>query len=700
MSQFFRFLVLVGLPAVLLFPGRSPGQTPAFVGGASSLPREPQAVHLLHSAQDALREQGWQHALGALQQLLVRPDCLIEIEERKGDRTVIRLAGVHSEAFRLLRTLPEEGQSFREVYWGPVAQERLDQARKAHDSAGLLAVARDFPTSRASLQALEESARLEDQAGSSGAAIRALHLLKRLEPESAWPAERRQLAAQVLARAASRGASSSHFWPLVGGNAARSAHADLSLRTGWNNKSGRSEEPGAVTIEPVWSKPLGIVARSIRWVRDAGAVLDKQGQPTPGASSPIVVSNPLPGQPPLVVFRTRLGLQVVKSKGGDLVWRTASLWSLDGMIGKPEKADAVEAWVSDYLEMLGRPSVLFENSTVGTLSADSTQIYAIEDLAVVPTIEMAGRFPQGEEAGPEQRPIDAVQHNRLQAYDLASGKRRWEVGGRGPEAGDLANTFFLGPPLPVEDRLFVLNEKDRELRLLGLSPIDGRLLSVQPLMRTGKPLLAEPGRRMTAAHLALAEGILVCPTNAGAVLAVDLLTGSLLWAHLYQDARLKPATTSVWQSGPPCIVDGKVIVAPPDAAVIDCLDLRDGSRLWRVQRAEDDVLLAGVADGKVLLVGKKSCRALGLNRGETLWTVPTGVPSGQAAIAGGRLFVPLKAGSASGRPEVCVVELARGKMETRLRSRKEQAPGTLVFGPGIVLSLTPTELTAYPIPKD
>ena len=75
----------------------------------------------------------------------------------------------------------------------------------------------------------------------------------------------------------------------------------------------------------------------------------------------------------------------------------------------------------------------------------------------------------------------------------------------------------------------------------------------------------------------MAGGVLICPTNAGAVLGVDVLTGSLLWAHVYQDAGTTSPAHSPWQNGPPRIVEGRVIVAPPDAGVIDCLDLHDGT---------------------------------------------------------------------------------------------------------------------------
>ncbi len=646
-----------------------------------SLQRDRQSVHLLQAAEDALREQGWLQAFEALAQLLRRPDCLIEIDEIRGDSTVTRLAGVHSEALRLLQKLPEEGRIFRETYWGPQAADRLEQARKTHDAGALLAVARYFPTTTASILALEELARTEDQAGRPTLAILALQQLRRLQPEAEWPAERRRLAERIKSRAKPQETDPANFWPLVGGNAARSA-------------LGRGQ---GFTMSPLWTKQLGIVARSSRWISDAETLLEQAGQPVPVAGYPLVVANPQPGQPPLVLFRNRAGLQVVKSDSGNLVWRTASPWSLDGMIGKPEKAEALDNWVTDYLETLQQPGVLFENSTAGTLSTDGNLVYLVEDLAVVPTIEMASRFLLSAEVGTNLNPIDAVQHNQLNAYDLITGKLRWKAGGRGAEAGELADSFFLGPPLPADDRLYVLNEKDREIRLLTLDPLNGLVLAVQPLVRTSKALLEEPRRRMWAAHPALAEGVLVCPTNAGAVLAVDVLTGSLLWAHRYQEARAGSPSTSVWQNEPPCIVDGKVLLAPPDAEVINCLDLHTGARLWGVRRKAEDVSLAGVARGKVLIAGKKTCRALNLSKGEPLWTVETGLPSGRAAVAGGRLFLPLRAGVASGKPEVCVVDLTRGKIETKLRSRREQVPGTLIFGPGVVLSLTPMDLTAFPL---
>src|SRR5260370_11195635 len=50
-----------------------------------------------------------------------------------------------------------------------------------------------------------------------------------------------------------------------------------------------------------------------------------------------------------------------------------------------------------------------------------------------------------------------------------------------------------------------------------------------------------------AAPLAHADGVLICPTNAGALVALDLVTRELLWAHAYRKEKPPP----VVQEAPP-----------------------------------------------------------------------------------------------------------------------------------------------------
>ena len=51
--------------------------------------------------------------------------------------------------------------------------------------------------------------------------------------------------------------------------------------------------------------------------------------------------------------------------------------------------------------------------------------------------------------------------------------------------------------------------------------------------------------------------------------------------------------------------------------------------------------MAGVYNGKVLMIGKNSCRALNLDTGKQLWSRETGVPCGQGVASNGIYYLPV-----------------------------------------------------------
>jgi outer membrane protein assembly factor BamB len=354
------------------------------------------------------------------------------------------------------------------------------------------------------------------------------------------------------------------------------------------------------------------------------------------------------------------------------------------------------------------PSLLFENSLVGTLSSDSRRVYAVEDLAVPP----APMLFQQEQAGQPHPPFGpleaAVQHSRLLAIDLETGKVIWEIGGRGKE--ELEDCFFLGPPLPLGGKLYVLVEKQGEVRLVCLEPAKGEVAWSQSLVFVREKLPADAGRRMQAVHLAYADGVLVCPTNAGAVLGVDLLSRSLVWAHVYRERQpgapggpdTDDATDMTGQIGPdwkgsaPLIQDGKVVFTAFDSDAVRCLNLRDGALQWKLARTEDDQYLGGVYHGKVIVVGKTQCRAVSLKDGsKEVWKTPTGMPSGQGVADEGMYYLPLRKGA------VAALDLDTGVVTALVEAPQSQGngvpvPGNLLFHDGDLLSQSVTTLAAYP----
>jgi outer membrane protein assembly factor BamB/tetratricopeptide (TPR) repeat protein len=457
-------------------------------------------------------------------------------------------------------------------------------------------------------------------------------------------------------------------------------------------------------LEMAWAQPTIREEPTRKWVVAQGVkALEDRGLAVLPAFYPL-------GAGGKVIFRSHWGIHAVDVKTGKLAWESDSRWSIDRMVRDSLKSGPLTAWVNGYLTT-GRPGVLFENSVLASFATDGKRVFAVEDVAVAPFSAPDGRQP------PAQTMYgslgnDVLTNNRLQAYDLETGKLVWELGGRGQD--ELANTFFLAAPLLLDGKLHVLAEKEGNLRLVVLDPVKGDVISTMDVAGFRQRLSVDPLRRMQAAPLAHADGILVCSTNAGLLLAIDLRTRTLAWVHPYEEAEGPPPAQPpqpqrpmqpqgnapylgfAWKVTAPIIQDGKVIYTPPDGLSVICLDLRDGTPLWKTRAARDDLYLAGVFGDKVLIVNKKSCRALSLNDGKPVWSVETGLPSGRGVAADGVYYLPLKSAAQTNAPEVCAVDVARGQVAAHTRPRKKMLPGNLLVHEGYVISQTVDEIAAYP----
>src|SRR5262249_27935077 len=198
-------------------------------------------------------------------------------------------------------------------------------------------------------------------------------------------------------------------------------------------------------------------------------------------------------------------------------------------------------------------------------------------------------------------------------------------------------------------KLYVLTEKNSELRLACLEPKDTQEISrppeivwTQTLALTTDKIQLDINRRISCAHLSYGNGVLVCPTNAGAVLGVDLVSHSLIWAQFYREGNpnteqqanmfngrafingmpVMPSLNSEWRVSAPAVAEGRVVFTGPDANALHCLDLRDGTPLWKpIPRAADDLYFAGIFHGKALVVGKNYCKAINLIKGDEAWRI-------------------------------------------------------------------------------
>ena len=232
-------------------------------------------------------------------------------------------------------------------------------------------------------------------------------------------------------------------------------------------------------------------------------------------------------------------------------------------------------------------------------------------------------------------------------------------------------------------------------------------------------MVLDGGRRLHAAHLAYGEGVLVCPTNAGGVIALDVLTGSLLWANAYREEEPPPAfdlgfgnrrrpqlvntppnLAADFKTTAPIIVNGKVLFAAPDDPNIHCLSLRDGRPLWKTARTGGELFLAGVANGKAILVGSSECRALDLENGSVSWTVAVGLPSGQGVIVGNQYWLPIKATAKDKQAGLAVIDLEKGELRDFAAIPAGDLIGNLMVQDGTLISQSLDGVKAFPVNAD
>ena len=100
-----------------------------------------------------------------------------------------------------------------------------------------------------------------------------------------------------------------------------------------------------------------------------------------------------------------------------------------------------------------------------------------------------------------------------------------------------------------------------------------------------------------------------------------------------------------WSDATATLADGCVILTPIESDQLFCLSLLDGKLLWKMDRGEN-VYVAGIQGGNVLLVGRKQVQAFKLADGKPAWSGPVllpqgSMPSGRGFLSGDRLYLPL-----------------------------------------------------------
>jgi len=231
-------------------------------------------------------------------------------------------------------------------------------------------------------------------------------------------------------------------------------------------------------------------------------------------------------------------------------------------------------------------------------------------------------------------------------------------------ADSLAGHLFLGPPLSAAGMVYAVTAFHRQINVTCVEAETGQVVWSQGIGFLRGATTRNIVLGMLVSTPALADGVLVCPTQADVLVGVDPVNGALLWSYDQSDvdqasrnagfqAAARVPFGHLGFPGLPLIDDGRVVCLPRHSRWVHCIDLATGERRWRVERdsphqtgfsGNGDEYVASVAEGRVFLVGRRNCRALSLADGRELWSAYVGTPSGRGVRSGRYYLLPLQDG--------------------------------------------------------
>ncbi len=720
--------LLAGFLAFTGLPHTASAQVPPF--GRANL--RSQFIEAPRAIQQAIDDAGKSAAAGrfaeavvTLGDLLAREAVAQEDADLAGQDFFLAPEGTREttnrslmrEAEEVLGGLPAEALEIYELRFGPRATQQVAEATQTRDSKKLREVSRRYFHTKAGYEATFILGMLELQEGRPVAAVSVLRRLASQQlarqrfgdvllvklAQAEHLADQQASASEHLIAASLNGidvkslvankevpaAGQESKWLLENFGqlrADRPSPSDSTLVTG-----GGASRRGAGDAH----MPLS----SIRW--DAHTTTSQQqnktlsefvegtmnGNPPPPTWQPIVVGNQ-------VLMRTTERMVAVDLQTGKLVWEYPWVTGAEapreaiGSVDQLGNADAARELLIQRV---------WNDIPYGRISSDGTRVYMLIDLEELETTAINGVGFGGIQS---VRPGDKGT-NTLVALEIATeGKLIWTRGRKGkePVEGGLSDAFFLGPPLPVEGLLYQMAEIAGDTYLLCLEPKTGREVWRQQLLgNEGTSVASDPVRRIGGAMPSYSDGILICPTSASAVVAMDLASRTLLWGTYFpiNDGNIAirgnvrfgsaPDQASLlnrWLDGTPVIADGRVLLTPVESDRLFGMDLLTGEALWAPILRKSYRYLAGCRDGNFYLVASDSMLAFSLKTGQPSWPVPAVLADGESVsgtgVFGDGVYYLPTTGNA-----ILEIELSTGKILQR-RTLKYAAGNLLAVGDSVI----------------
>lgn len=655
---------------------------------------DPAATRQLRSVLDQLAAEDWETAAEALERFEARfADALVDVEPRRVLRGLV--------AAQVLRNQwPAAGDVRQRQRLDPLAEQRFEISRQTDDDEGLLWIVERASASRF---------------GGAAAALLAQRSWERGELDRAtafWSLLRSDPADEIIDPAALLRMASPRLSDAE--RAARALLAELfdgdvvRARRLWARF--REEFPAAIGELAGRSGALAEILHAELAAADAFS--RSQRSPAVGVAAPSAV--------PARAARNLCQGSDFEWLG--LAWRTpvpAALpgrrWTAQPLLWRvpPRITPAVEEtglFVQDANELRGLrwedggplwPSGAESDRGVlaRTGSETAAELPLLGEPRWAPTLS-GGRLyvvagsPVAYRAKAEPRAL----LTRLECFDVRrqEGKLLWT---RSPqEVFPDANWQFSGPPLAVEERVFVAARRSEAEVAVGVACLEGasgELVWFRPVC--GLLVSPPPTAHVVASDmLTCSFDRLILAGDFGATICLAQAGGEIEW--ISRDAPLPwrpPGTVpAVETPGRPAVMHrGRVHSVQQDDRTLQQLDAVTGVRLWRRDLGWRVSHVAGVRGGVVVVAGQKLA-GVDFDSGALLWTFgfedPAGSIIGEPLLAGETVY-------ACTREELFGVDLSSGAIVRRvpLWAAYGVRGGTLLRGPGRVLVVSNEELAAF-----
>jgi len=691
----------------------------------------------LDMAQDLLERKRYSEAVQVLTSVLeAKEDYLYQAtgptDNASGGR---KLGSLKREARRMIGNLPPEAARAYELQFGDTARRRLNAALAAADLDAVADVSRQFPHTAAGQESLMLLGYSHMNRGRYLAAalcfqqVREAKSADEFEPGLSlmtWACWRLQdnepQASESIQRLREKYGSETFEvggveYPIVKNGAINhelveaiaqvrpeeQLHAiDWTIVGGNPTRTATSAGGRPLLIRPRWRQRISHDAATIDTVARARREFADQFIAAIPAAHPLALRD-------LIIMRSPQRLVAIDFKSGKRLWHIENLEPVDA---SAEASRTVLRGQPTNEESRIRRR-LWKDRTFGMISSDGSAVFAIENIA--------GPENVGNEDDVElnSRPESP---NELVAYDVAQseGKRLWTVGGLHGVEPQLEGAYFLGPPLPLDGRLYTIVEQAGEIRLAVLGS-GGRLLWTQQLAVVGSEIPYNRDRRLAGLSPSSAENVIVCPTGVGAIVAVDRTTRNLLWGYQYDRREIhdvdvrRPVFPGQFDGLPDqeereigsvsaddgvTLADGLVLVAPSDSDALHCVDLATGKPKWRnnhKRSTKADLYVATVYGNFAIVVSNNAVTAVSLGDGRrhdfpNLDLSADATPSGRGFRVDERYYLPL-AGPNGG--ELIILDLEKREPVDRVSTGDGTTPGNLICYRGQIVSLGTEYLELY-----